>query len=96
VPFNDISTTPNVGCLNGGGQLKARPGQTQAQLVAALDEAYHHTSIVPRSPNDNPMVTRLYDEEFGSHPFSNIARMCLHTEYHARDKPAAVVVASDW
>lgn len=90
------SAVHDAGCLNGGGQLKARPGQTQAQLVAALDDAYHHASIVPRPPEDNPMVPRLYAEEFGGHPFSEAAQELLHTGYHVRDKPAAVTVASDW
>ncbi len=33
-----------TGCLNGGGQLKPRPGQTQQQLIEALEKAYHPES----------------------------------------------------
>lgn len=93
--YVEIMACPS-GCLNGGGQLKAKPGQTQAQLVAALDDAYHHASIVLRKPEENPMLLRLYAEEFGGRPYSEAAQESLHTEYHTRDKPVAAIVASDW
>ena len=48
-PFN----VAGAGCLNGGGQLKPQQGQTQQQLIAALDETYHHADIVPRPPEAN-------------------------------------------
>ncbi len=39
-----------AGCLNGGGQLKPRPGQTQQQLIAALDDVYNRADILFRPP----------------------------------------------
>ncbi len=85
-----------AGCLNGGGQLKPRAGQTSAQLLAALDESYHHPAVVPRQPQDAPLVRQLYPTALGGRPFSEEARHLLHTGYHVRDKPAAVTIATDW
>lgn len=48
-----------AGCLNGGGQLRPRPGQTQQQLIAALDDAYHSSDILPHMPQVPPFCSAV-------------------------------------
>ncbi|RRT57547.1 hypothetical protein B296_00003653 [Ensete ventricosum] len=79
------------GCLNGGGQIKPRTGQSTKDLIQQLEILYMQdvSSLVEvADPFDNPVVQRLYDEWLGQ-PGSGKAKRYLHTEYHPLVKSAA-------
>ncbi|GFP80483.1 cytosolic fe-s cluster assembly factor narfl [Phtheirospermum japonicum] len=77
--FLEIMACPS-GCLNGGGQIKPKPGQSAKDLIQLLETAYSDNVLVA-DPFDNPRTKRLYDEWLGQ-PGSEIAKKHLHTEYH--------------
>ena len=84
--FVEIMACPN-GCLNGGAQIKAA-GETNAlrkERVAAVQKTMID-GIVPREPQDSPLVRKLYASVLGGQPFSDEARRLLHTTYHAVPK----------
>lgn len=82
------STAPLIthlysGCLNGGGQLKALPGQNPKELLQKVEELYKAER--PRLPEDDTHVAELYQtwlESVGE----DRARELLHTRYHTVEK----------
>jgi len=88
--FVEIMACPN-GCLNGGAQIKAA-GETNAlrkERVAAVQRSLNE-GVVPREPQESPLVQRLYASVLGGQPFSDEARRLLHTTYHAVPKMETV------
>lgn len=77
--YLEIMACPS-GCLNGGGQLKPKPGQSGKDLIQALETTYMETVLVA-DPFENPMVKSLYDSWL-EHPGSEKAKKHIHTEYH--------------
>ncbi|KAJ0808746.1 putative Iron hydrogenase, small subunit, Iron hydrogenase, large subunit [Helianthus annuus] len=77
--YLEIMACPS-GCLNGGGQLKPKPGQSGKDLIQALETAYMENVLVT-NPFENPIVKILYDEWL-EHPGSEKAKRHIHTEYH--------------
>ncbi|XVF28043.1 hypothetical protein REPUB_Repub14bG0161400 [Reevesia pubescens] len=69
-----------VGCLNGGGQIKPKPGQSPKELIKSL-EAIYMENVLEADPFKNPLVKRLYDEWL-EHPGSEKAKRHMHTGYH--------------
>nr|GEY51371.1 protein NAR1 [Tanacetum cinerariifolium] len=63
--YLEIMACPS-GCLNGGGQLKPKPGQSGKDLVQALETTYMENVLVA-DPFENPIVKSLYSEWLG-HP----------------------------
>ncbi|KAM7263185.1 hypothetical protein ACFE04_000868 [Oxalis oulophora] len=68
------------GCLNGGGQIKPKPGQSPKDLIKLLETAYMENVLVA-DPFENPLVKVLY-KEWLEQPGSEKAKKCMHTEYH--------------
>lgn len=83
--FVEVMACPS-GCLNGGGQIKPKDGQSAKELVKKLDAIYHEQQR-EQGPEENDAVGRMYEEWLGDRtPFSEKARKALHTQYHAREK----------
>ena len=82
------------GCLNGGGQLKPRDGETAGQLLQRLDEVYHDTAthVRLRFPGENPEVGPAM--ECLAQGKSGVDSE-LSTVYHKREKTVGTMVA-DW
>ncbi|CAA0841809.1 ferredoxin hydrogenases [Striga hermonthica] len=77
--FLEIMACPS-GCLNGGGQIKPKPGQSVKDLIQLLETAYSE-NVKMVDPFENPRIKRLYNEWLGQ-PGSEVAKRHLHTEYH--------------
>lgn len=77
--FLEVMACPS-GCLNGGGQVKPKPGQSARDLIQLLENAYME-DVVVAYPFENPLVRSLYDEWL-EEPGSEKARKYLHTQYH--------------
>ncbi|PRQ28231.1 putative Iron hydrogenase [Rosa chinensis] len=77
--FLEIMACPS-GCLNGGGQIKPKAGQSAKQLIPLLQAAYAENVLVS-DPFANPIVQSLYNEWLEK-PGSEKARQLMHTEYH--------------
>eukprot|EP00193_Tetraselmis_chui_P008082 CAMPEP_0177759780 /NCGR_PEP_ID=MMETSP0491_2-20121128/4912_1 /TAXON_ID=63592 /ORGANISM="Tetraselmis chuii, Strain PLY429" /LENGTH=518 /DNA_ID=CAMNT_0019275627 /DNA_START=362 /DNA_END=1915 /DNA_ORIENTATION=- len=92
--YVEIMACPS-GCLNGGGQMRPKEGQTVQELIQSLDESYHHQDIVPRWPADNPLVRFMYDASNVGPCFGPQAQALFHTQYHKREKTASTAIA-DW
>ncbi|XP_054776675.1 protein NAR1 [Prosopis cineraria] len=81
--FLEIMACPS-GCLNGGGQIKPKPGQSPKELSQLLEIAYMENVLVA-DPFDNPIVKSLYNKWL-EQPGSEKARKHMHTEYHPVEK----------
>eukprot|EP00262_Sarcandra_glabra_P010880 TRINITY_DN2646_c0_g1_i1.p1 TRINITY_DN2646_c0_g1~~TRINITY_DN2646_c0_g1_i1.p1 ORF type:complete len:263 (-),score=55.40 TRINITY_DN2646_c0_g1_i1:52-744(-) len=77
--FLEVMACPS-GCLNGGGQIKPKMGQSAKDLIQSLESVYMEDVSIA-DPFENPMVRSLYDEWLG-HPGSETAKRHIHTEYH--------------
>lgn len=77
--FLEVMACP-AGCLNGGGQIKPKSGQSGKELIQLLENAYTNEVLVA-SPFDNSIVKSLYNEWL-EQPGSEKAKRYLHTEYH--------------
>lgn len=89
--FVEVMACPS-GCLNGGGQIPARNGMSNKELIDALDEQYR-TEAKLRSMTD---VAALYQDWIGGAPGSQNAREALRTNYHIRAKTVGVVQLNNW
>jgi len=83
--FVEVMACPH-GCLNGGGQVKPKPGESSKDVVNRLDQLYH-ISQEERNPELNPIVKNLYSNWLGNENSEN-AKHFLHTQYHNREKEA--------
>ncbi|RVW33613.1 Protein NAR1 [Vitis vinifera] len=77
--FLEVMACPS-GCLNGGGQIKPKAGQSAKDLIQSL-EAIYMENVVVADPFKNPIVKGLYDEWL-EQPGSEKAKRLIHTEYH--------------
>jgi len=77
--FIEVMACPS-GCLNGGGQIKRKPGQSPKDFIQLLETAYTDNVLVA-DPFENPLVKSLYDEWLDQ-PGSEKAKKRMHTEYH--------------
>ncbi|XP_044497730.1 protein NAR1-like isoform X2 [Mangifera indica] len=77
--FVEVMACP-AGCLNGGGQIKPKPGQSPKELIQSLETIYMENVLVA-DPFKNPLVKSLYDEWL-EQPGSEKAKRHMHTEYH--------------
>ncbi|GMY36677.1 protein NAR1-like isoform X1 [Fagus crenata] len=77
--FLEIMACP-AGCLNGGGQIKPKPGQSSKALIQLLEAVYMENVLVA-DPFKNPLVKSLYDEWLEK-PGSEKAKRLMHTTYH--------------
>ncbi|KAK9091887.1 hypothetical protein Syun_026798 [Stephania yunnanensis] len=77
--FIEVMACPS-GCLNGGGQIKPKEGQSAKDLIQLLETVYMEEVSVA-DPFANPLVKQLYDEWL-EHPGSKKAKKHIHTEYH--------------
>ncbi|KAJ7532221.1 hypothetical protein O6H91_14G078000 [Diphasiastrum complanatum] len=81
--FVEIMACP-AGCLNGGGQIKPKKGQSVKDLIQTLESLYLKEMQV-RDPYNNPIAKGLY-EKWLEKPGSEKALDILHTRYHHREK----------
>ncbi|KAF7840533.1 protein NAR1-like isoform X1 [Senna tora] len=81
--FLEIMACPS-GCLNGGGQIKPKPGQSPKELHQLLETVYMDDVLVA-DPFHNPIVKSLYDKWL-EQPGSEKARKYMCTEYHPVEK----------
>ena len=94
--YVEVMACPS-GCLNGGGQIKAKDIKSQKQLVVDLDELYHSSQRIVCEPEDNPIVKRLYTEWLDhSTPYQGRARQIFHTQFHAVEKDLANPLGIKW
>ncbi|XP_030646701.1 cytosolic Fe-S cluster assembly factor narfl isoform X2 [Chanos chanos] len=80
--FVEVMACPS-GCLNGGGQLKPLPDQSNKELLQQVEELYREERL--SVPEDDTRVAELYHtwlESVGEER----ARELLHTQYHAVEK----------
>lgn len=80
--FVEVMACPS-GCLNGGGQIKPKkegPRETRQRVESVAEVLYE--DLVPRAPQDNPLVQAVYRELLGGEPGGVEARQFLHTTYH--------------
>lgn len=80
--FVEVMACPS-GCLNGGGQIKPkkegpRDTRQRVEMVAGV----LHKDLLPRAPQDNPLVQAMYRELLGGEPGAPAARPFFHTTYH--------------
>ena len=93
--YVEVMACPS-GCLNGGGQKKAAPGQSVQQLIEQLETQYHSGAYLePRLPQLNASVESFYRDVVRGVPGSDAARHLLHTQYHKLEKTVASAIA-DW
>ncbi|KAF2540738.1 hypothetical protein F2Q68_00030511 [Brassica cretica] len=79
--YVEIMACP-AGCLNGGGQIKPKTGQTPKELINSLEATYMNDTALSTDPFQNPIAKRLYDKWLHE-PGSGEAKKYLHTQYHA-------------
>lgn len=79
--YVEIMACP-AGCLNGGGQIKPKTGQTPKELINSLEATYMNDTALSTDPFQNPIAKRMYDEWLHE-PGSDEAKKYLHTQYHA-------------
>ncbi|GFY91629.1 ferredoxin hydrogenase [Actinidia rufa] len=77
--FIEVMACPS-GCLNGGGQIKRKPGQSPRDFIQSLEMAYTD-DVLASDPFKNPVIKTLYDEWLDQ-PGSEKAKKLMHTEYH--------------
>ncbi|KAK9664461.1 hypothetical protein RND81_14G043400 [Saponaria officinalis] len=77
--FLEIMACPS-GCLNGGGQIKPKPGQSGKDLIQQLETVYM-SNVLAADPFENPIAKGLYTEWL-EQPGSEKAKKYMHTEYH--------------
>ncbi|KAK9213902.1 hypothetical protein WN944_005888 [Citrus x changshan-huyou] len=77
--FVEIMACPS-GCMNGGGQVKPKPGQSPKELIKTLETIYLENVMVA-DPFKNSLVKSLYDEWL-EQPGSEKAKKHVHTEYY--------------
>ncbi|KAF0032655.1 hypothetical protein F2P81_014945 [Scophthalmus maximus] len=80
--FVEVMACPS-GCLNGGGQVKALPGQNQKEHLQEVEDLYKAER--PLSPEDDTRVAELYQSWLLS-VGEERAKELLHTQYHAVEK----------
>lgn len=90
--YVEVMACPS-GCLNGGGQIRAKDLSASKDLLATLDQSYQ--ARVRREPEDNKLVQALYKEWLDA-PYSARARELLHTSFHAVEKRDVPAVAIQW
>lgn len=73
----------NLGCLNGGGQLRPVGDETAKEVLENVKTTYDLVSA--REPWENPAVEKLYLNWLGGKD-SDIAKKLLHTQYHEIEK----------
>lgn len=73
----------STGCLNGGGQVKAAPGQNQKEVLQKVEELYKAEQSL--SPEDDTRVAELYQTWLHS-VGEEKAKELLHTHYHTVEK----------
>lgn len=73
----------SAGCLNGGGQVKASPGENQKELLQKVEELYKAEQSL--SPEDDTRVAELYQTWLHS-VGEEKAKELLHTQYHTVEK----------
>ncbi|XP_056258227.1 cytosolic Fe-S cluster assembly factor narfl [Seriola aureovittata] len=80
--FVEVMACPS-GCLNGGGQVKALPGQNPKELLKKVEELYmaEHSQL----PEDDTDVAELYESWLHSLGEEK-TRELLHTHYHTVEK----------
>eukprot|EP00268_Persea_americana_P046786 TRINITY_DN4835_c0_g1_i5.p1 TRINITY_DN4835_c0_g1~~TRINITY_DN4835_c0_g1_i5.p1 ORF type:complete len:478 (+),score=85.56 TRINITY_DN4835_c0_g1_i5:261-1694(+) len=76
--FVEVMACPS-GCLNGGGQIKPKAGQSAKDVIQSLEGVY--------------LQDNLYDEWLGQ-PGSEQARKHIHTQYHPMVKSIAAQLFS--
>ncbi|KAK8487458.1 hypothetical protein V6N11_076676 [Hibiscus sabdariffa] len=77
--YVEVMACPS-GCLNGGGQIKPKAGQSPKELIKSLETVYME-DVLEADPFKNPLVKRLYDEWL-EYPGSEKAKRHMHTGYH--------------
>ncbi|XP_059624811.1 protein NAR1 [Cornus florida] len=77
--YLEVMACPS-GCLNGGGQIKPKSGQSGKDLIQSLENAYMENVLVA-DPFENPLVKSLYDVWL-EQPGSEKAKKHMHTAYH--------------
>ncbi|KAL7378004.1 hypothetical protein ABVT39_007276 [Epinephelus coioides] len=80
--FVEVMACPS-GCLNGGGQLKPKPGQNPKELLQKVEELYKAER--PLSPEEDARVAELYQSWLHS-VGEERAKELLHTNYHTVEK----------
>ena len=71
-----------VGCLNGGGQVKATENEDSKSLLKRVTELYN--SVESKSMENSQYVHRLYSDWLGGDNSNSL----LTTSYHAVEKEA--------
>ncbi|KAK9226507.1 hypothetical protein WN943_011555 [Citrus x changshan-huyou] len=77
--FVEVMACPS-GCMNGGGHVKPKPGQSPKESIKTLETIYLENVMVA-DPFKNPLVKSLYDEWL-EQPGSEKAKKHVHTEYY--------------
>ncbi|KAL3521831.1 hypothetical protein ACH5RR_014665 [Cinchona calisaya] len=77
--FLEIMACPS-GCLNGGGQIKPKTGESAKDLIQSLESKYMENVFVA-DPFENPVIRGIY-AEWLNQPGSEKAKKHMHTEYH--------------
>jgi iron only hydrogenase large subunit-like protein len=90
--YVEIMACPS-GCLNGGGQIKPRKGQSAKDLIQLIEVTYAN-DIEIRDPFSNKITQGLYDQWLG-YPGSAKACEIMQTQYHSREKTVGSYI-SDW
>jgi len=89
--FVEVMACPS-GCLNGGGQMPAREGMTNKELIDSLDEKYRNVAHA-RAVAD---VGALYRDWIGGEPGSDAAKDALRTKFHVRERTVGLVQINNW
>ncbi|TDH02887.1 hypothetical protein EPR50_G00157080 [Perca flavescens] len=80
--FVEVMACPS-GCLNGGGQVKPKPGQSPKELLQKVEELYKAERSL--SPEDDTRVAELYQSWLHSVGEERTKEL-LHTHYHPVEK----------
>jgi iron only hydrogenase large subunit-like protein len=80
--FVEVMACPS-GCLNGGGQVRPKDGETVKELIVKLNELYATAEMT--DPGKCEGVKGLYADWLDGEDSKKV-EACLHTQYHAIEK----------
>lgn len=85
--FVEIMACPS-GCVNGGGQIRPKEGETNNELLQRVKESYDSVPCI--QPDLWSGVKEMYEDWLGGVDTEK-AKAMLHTQYHGVEKVASTL-----
>lgn len=94
MPLDLPSHAPALaGCLNGGGQIRPRPGQSTADLVEQVETSYGQLATDTVSELEDSTMVTGFREAASTQP--GLVEEMLHTQFHHVQKSVGSEL-KDW